>query len=177
MISAWPVWEERFSFPAEEKDIAMIKDAVSGIRKMRSDRNVAPSRKSKVYVVSGDEKILEVFRKDRLFFETLAYANEVVLQKDQEGIPEGTVSVIEPFATFFVPMQDLLDIPAEVKRLSGEQKRLAGELKRSESMLSNERFLSKAPAAKIAEEKEKQEKYRLQYESVEAMLQQLKALQ
>ncbi len=177
MTSAWPVWEERFSFPAEEKDIAMIKDAVSGIRKMRSDRNVAPSRKSKVYVVSENEKVLEVFRKDQLFFETLAYSNEVVLQKDQKDIPEGAVSIIEPFATFFVPMQDLMDIGAEIERLEKEQKRLAGELKRSENMLSNERFLAKAPEAKIAEEKEKQEKYRLQYESVEAMLQQLKSLQ
>ena len=87
------------------------------------------------------------------------------------------MSVIEPFATFLVPMQDLMDIDAELERLVKEQKRLAGELKRSEGMLSNERFLAKAPAQKIAEEKEKQENYRLQYESVEAMLQQLKALQ
>ena len=176
MISSWPKWREDFSFPEQEKDIEMIKDAVSGIRKMRSDRNVAPSRKSKVYVVSDSEKTLEVFRKDQLFFETLAYANEVVLQKDQSGIPEGAVSVIEPFATFFIPMQDLMDISAEIERLTKELARLSGELTRSEKMLSNERFLAKAPQAKIDEEKEKQENYRLQYASVDAMLQQLKAL-
>ncbi len=176
MISSWPKWREDFSFPEQEKDIEMIKDAVSGIRKMRSDRNVAPSRKSKVYVVSDSDKTLEVFRKDRLFFETLAYANEVVLQKDQSDIPEGAVSVIEPFATFFIPMQDLMDISAEIERLTKELARLSGELTRSEKMLSNERFLAKAPQAKIDEEKEKQENYRLQYASVDAMLQQLKAL-
>ena len=176
MISSWPKWREDFSFPEQEKDIEMIKDAVSGIRKMRSDRNVAPSRKSKVYVVSDSEKTLEVFRKDQLFFETLAYANEVVLQKDQSDIPEGAVSVIEPFATFFIPMQDLMDISAEIERLTKELARLSGELTRSEKMLSNERFLAKAPQAKIDEEKEKQENYRLQYASVDAMLQQLKAL-
>lgn len=176
MISSWPKWREDFSFSEQEKDIEMIKDAVSGIRKMRSDRNVAPSRKSKVYVVSDSEKTLEVFRKDQLFFETLAYANEVVLQKDQSGIPEGAVSVIEPFATFFIPMQDLMDISAEIERLTKELARLSGELTRSEKMLSNERFLAKAPQAKIDEEKEKQENYRLQYASVDAMLQQLKAL-
>ncbi len=176
MISSWPKWREDFSFPEQEKDIEMIKDAVSGIRKMRSDRNVAPSRKSKVYVVSDSDKTLEVFRKDQLFFETLAYANEVVLQKDQSDIPEGAVSVIEPFATFFIPMQDLMDISAEIERLTRELARLSGELTRSEKMLSNERFLAKAPQAKIDEEKEKQENYRLQYASVDAMLQQLKAL-
>ncbi len=176
MISSWPKWREDFSFPEQEKDIEMIKDAVSGIRKMRSDRNVAPSRKSKVYVVSDNDKTLEVFRKDQLFFETLAYANEVVLQKDQTGIPEGAVSVIEPFATFFIPMQDLMDIAAEIERLTKEMARLSGELTRSEKMLSNEKFLAKAPQSKIDEEKEKQENYRLQYASVDAMLQQLKTL-
>ena len=176
MISSWPKRREDFDFPEQEKDIEMIKDAVSGIRKMRSDRNVAPSRKSKVYVVSDSDKTLEVFRKDQLFFETLAYANEIVLQKDQTGIPDGAVSVIEPFATFFVPMQDLMDIAAEVERLQKELDRLGGELKRSEKMLSNERFLAKAPQAKIDEEKEKQQNYRLQYESVNAMLQQMKNL-
>ena len=176
MISSWPKWREDFSFPEQEKDIEMIKEAVSGIRKMRSDRNVAPSRKSKVYVVSDNDKTLEVFRKDQLFFETLAYANEVVLQKDQSDIPEGAVSVIEPFATFFIPMQDLMDISAEIERLTKELARLSGELTRSEKMLSNERFLAKAPQAKIDEEKEKQENYRLQYASVDAMLQQLKTL-
>ncbi len=176
MISSWPKWREDFSFPEQEKDIEMIKDAVSGIRKMRSDRNVAPSRKSKVYVVSDNDKTLEVFRKDQLFFETLAYANEVVLQKDQTGIPEGAVSVIEPFATFFIPMQDLMDIAAEIERLTKELARLSGELTRSEKMLSNEKFLAKAPQSKIDEEKEKQENYRLQYASVDAMLQQLKTL-
>ncbi len=176
MVSSWPKWREDFSFPEQEKDIEMIKDAVSGIRKMRSDRNVAPSRKSKVYVVSDNDKTLEVFRKDQLFFETLAYANEVVLQKDQTGIPEGAVSVIEPFATFFIPMQDLMDIAAEIERLTKEMARLSGELTRSEKMLSNEKFLAKAPQSKIDEEKEKQENYRLQYASVDAMLQQLKTL-
>lgn len=176
MVSSWPKWREDFNFPEQEKDIEMIKEAVSGIRKMRSDRNVAPSRKSKVYVVSDSDKTLEVFRKDQLFFETLAYANEVILQKDRTGIPDGAVSVIEPFATFFVPMQDLMDIGAEIERLEKELARLDGELKRSEKMLSNERFLAKAPQAKIQEEKEKQQNYRLQYESVNAMLQQMKAL-
>ena len=84
--------------------------------------------------------------------------------------------MIEPFATFFVPMQDLMDIAAEVERLQKELDRLDGELKRSEKMLSNERFLAKAPQAKIDEEKEKQQNYRLQYESVNAMLQQMKNL-
>ena len=176
MISDWPIWKEEYNFPEEERDIEMIKDAVSGLRRMRSERNVPPSRRAAVYVVSGSDDTLEVFRKDLLFFETLGYASEVVLQKNQEGVPDGAVPVIEPFATLFVPLQDLMDIGAEITRLEKETKRLEGELKRSERMLSNEKFIAKAPQAKIDEEKAKQKNYQIQYDNVREQLAQLKAL-
>ena len=176
MISSWPVWKEEYDFPAEERDIEMIKDAVSGIRRMRSERNVPPSRKSKVYIVSDSEETLEVFRKDLLFFKTLGYASEAQLQKTQEGIPEGAIPVIEPFATFFVPMQDLIDVSAELERLSKEAQRLTGELKRSAGLLSNEKFVSKAPKAKVDAEKEKQKNYQIQYDNVMEQLEQLRRL-
>ena len=176
MISSWPVWKEEYDFPAEERDIEMIKDAVSGIRRMRSERNVPPSRKSKVYIVSDSEETLEVFRKDLLFFKTLGYASEAQLQKTQEGIPEGAIPVIEPFATFFVPMQDLIDVSAEIERLSKEAQRLTGELKRSAGLLSNEKFVSKAPKAKVDAEKEKQKNYQIQYDNIMEQLEQLRRL-
>ena len=176
MISSWPVWKEEYDFPEEEKNIEMIKEAVSGIRKMRSDRNVPPSRRSKVYVVSDSDETLDVFREDLLFFERLGYANEVVLTKNAQDVPEGAVSVIEPFAKFFIPMQDLVDIQAEIERLEKEEKRLSSELARSQKMLSNERFLAKAPEKKVEEEKEKQKKYQGQYQSVKEMLEQMKKL-
>ena len=58
--------------------------------------------------------------------------------------------------------------------LEKEKEKLAGELKRSEGMLSNERFLSKAPAEKVAEEKEKLAKYQQMMQQVEERLAQLK---
>ena len=176
MISDWPVWKQEYDFPAEERDIEMIKNGVFGIRRMRSERNVPPSRKSKVYIVSDSDETLEVFRRDLHFFKTLGYANEVVLQKDREGIPEGAIPVIEPFATFFVPLQDLIDVPAELARLSKEVQRLEGELARSQKMLSNEKFISKAPKEKVDAEKEKQKNYQNQYNNVQEQLKQLQKL-
>ncbi|MDD5940010.1 MAG: valine--tRNA ligase [Lachnospiraceae bacterium] len=176
MISKWPVWKSEYDFPAEEKAVGLIKDAVTAIRKLRSDRNVAPSRKAKIYVVSEEQSVLDIFEEDRLFFARLAYASDVVLQKERAGIPEGALSCILPFAGFFMPMQDLIDIKGEIERLQKEEKRLEGELKRSANMLSNERFLSKAPAAKIEEEKDKQKNYQQQMEGVKEQLEQLRSL-
>ncbi|WP_029232385.1 valine--tRNA ligase [Butyrivibrio sp. VCB2006] len=173
MISDWPVYKDEWNFAADEKSIETIKEAVRGIRNVRTQMNVAPSRKAKVFVVSDKDDVLDIFRTGKLFFESLAYASESVCQKDKEGIAEDAVSVVLADATVYIPFSDLVDLSAEIERLTKEQKRLEGELKRSQNMLSNEKFLSKAPAEKIAEEKEKQQKYQQTYDQITERLAQL----
>ena len=174
MISRWPEYCEDRSFPKEEKDIETIKEAVRGIRNVRSEMNVAPSRKAAVIVVSEKEEILRTFTEGKLFFASLAYASDVTMQKDKSGIAQDAVSVVIPGATLYIPFAELVDIAQEIERLTKEQKRLEGELKRVNGMLSNEKFISKAPEAKIAEEKEKLAKYTQMMEQVNLRLEQLK---
>ena len=179
MISSWPMYRKEWCFAREEKDIETIKAAVRGIRNVRSEMNVAPGRKASVFVVSGEPDILRTFTEGRLFFASLAYANEVTVvdeasgQKEQAGIPADAVSVVIPGATLYLPFAELVDIAQETERLKKEEKRLEGELARVNGMLSNERFVSKAPEAKIAQEKEKLEKYTQMMEQVKARLEQL----
>ena len=173
MISKWPVYDENRNYAKEEKDIETIKDAVRGIRNIRSEMNVAPSRKANVFVVSEDENTRNTFTEGKLFFASLAYANDVTIQKDKTGIAEDAVSVVIPGATLYIPFAELVDIAQEIERLKKEQKRLEGELARVNGMLSNERFISKAPEAKIAEEKEKLAKYTQMMEQVTERLAQL----
>ena len=176
MVSDWPVFREDYSFPHEEKGIGIIKDAVRAVRNLRAERNVAPSRKAKVYVVSDSEAVLDTFREDEIFFKTLAFASGMELLKDRTQVPDGSVSAVLPDETLYLPLADLLDVAAEIARLEKEEKRLAGELTRSEKMLKNEKFLAKAPQSKIDAEKEKQKQYEVQMEGVRAELAQLKAL-
>ena len=173
MISKWPEYSEDRAFPAEEKAIETIKEAVRGIRNIRTEMNVAPSRKASVYVVSENDEIRRIFEEGKLFFASLAYANEIMIQADKTGIADDAVSVVIPGATLYIPFAELVDITQEIERLKKEQKRLEGELSRSKGMLSNERFLSKAPEAKIAEEKEKLAKYEQMMEQVTKRLEQL----
>jgi len=173
MISEWPVYKDEWNFAADEKAIETIKEAVRGIRNVRTQMNVAPSRKAKVFVVSDSDEVLDIFSTGKLFFESLAYASESVCQKNKDGIADDAVSVVLAEATVYIPFSDLVDISAEIERLTKEQKKLEGELKRSQNMLSNEKFLAKAPAEKIAEEKEKQQKYQQTYDQITERLKQL----
>ena len=174
MISEWPVYEERFNFAEEEAEVEAIKGAVRNIRNLRADMSVPPSRKAKVYVVSEKDRIRGYFEHSRLFFATLAHASEVVVQADREGIPEDAVSTVIPDAVIYIPFADLVDIDKEIARLVKEEKRLAGEIKRANGMLNNERFLSKAPAAKVEEEKAKLAKYTAMADQVAERLAQLR---
>ena len=135
--------------------------------------NVAPGRQAAVHVVSENPEILEMFRRAGEFFKMLSRASEVQLQSDKTGIADDAVSVVIAGATLYIPFAELVDIAAEKERLEKEKNRLAGELKRSESMLTNEKFLSKAPQAKIDEEKAKQEKYKAMMAQVEERLKSL----
>ena len=173
MISDWPVYKDEWNFAADEKAIETIKEAVRGIRNVRSQMNVAPSRKAKVFVVSDNKETLDIFTTGKLFFEALAYASESVCQSGKDGIADDAVSVVLADATVYIPFSDLVDIAAEIERLKKEQGKLLGELKRSQGMLSNEKFLAKAPAEKIAEEKEKQQKYQQTYDQITERLAQL----
>ncbi len=176
MISRWPQYSEDKNYPKEEKDIEIIKEAVRGIRNIRTEMNVAPSKKATVYVVSEDEGIRRTFEEGKLFFATLSYASEVLVQKDKTGIADDAVSVMIAGAALYIPFAELVDIQAEIERLEKEEKRLAGEIARCEGMLKNEKFISKAPEAKVAEEKEKLAKYTNLAEQVKARLAQLKTM-
>lgn len=173
MISSWPTYNPAYEYPAEKEAVELIKEAVKGIRNVRSEMNVPPSRKANVIVVSEDDKIRRIFTESKVFFATLGYANEVEIQKDKIGISEDAVSTVIPGAVIYIPFADLVDIEKEIERLNKEKARLEGELKRVNGMLANENFVKKAPESKIAEEKAKLEKYTAMMEQVTQRLEQL----
>ena len=170
MISDWPVYEERFAFAKEEQAIEEIKEAVRAIRQVRTTMNVAPGRQAAVYVVSPDQAILDNFAGSKGFFAMLARASEVILQKDKTGIADDAVSAVIPGANLYIPFSDLVDTEKELARLSKEEERLNGEIRRSNGMLKNEKFISKAPAAKVEEERAKLAKYEQMLKQVQEQL-------
>ena len=173
MVSSWPVFKEDRVFAKEENDIEILKEAVRGIRNVRTGMNVPTSRKAQVYVVSENENMRMIFEDGKVFFAPLAYASEVIVQNDKTGISDDAVSVVIANANIYIPFAELVDIDKERERLLKEKERLEGELKRVNGMLSNEKFISKAPEAKINEEKEKLAKYTQMMEQVEERLKSL----
>ncbi len=170
MRQSWPVYDERLAFQEDEQEVEMIKEAVRIIRQVRTSMNVAPSRKAKTYIVTTSERVRKTFEHSKVFFGTLASASEVIIQSDKTGIQEDAVSAVIPDANIYMPFAELVDIDKEIERLNKEKGRLEGEIKRSSGMLGNERFVLKAPAAKVSEERDKLLKYQQMLTQVEERL-------
>ena len=173
MISDWPVYKDELDFATEEAMVERAKDLVRGMRTLRTDMDVPPSRKAKIFITSANTEVRDIFAKVRPVYEGLAGATDVIIQEGKDGIDEKAVSVVIPDATLFVPLEDLVDFEKEKERLTKEKEKLEKELARSKGMLSNEKFLSKAPQEKVDEEKAKLNKYEKMMAEVVARLEQM----
>lgn len=171
MISAFPVYDEALKNPEAADQMQMLMASIKGIRNIRSERNVPPSKKCTVYIVTAQT---DVFEKGVAFYTKLASADRVVIQKDKSGIPENAVSVVSPGAELLLPFDELVDKEKELERLNKEKKRLEGEIKRVEGKLSNKGFTEKAPAAVVEEERQKGEKYKAMLKTVIDSIDQLR---
>ena len=175
MISSWPKFDKALDMVDDERAVEIVKEAVRSIRNVRTSMNVPPSKKAAMHVVSADSSIRDIFEHNKDFFAMLAGASEVYIEADKDNIESDAVSAVIPEATVYIPLAELVDIAKEIERLSKEEARLEGELKRSAAMLSNEKFISKAPKEKIDEEKQKQQRYEQMMANIKSQLEHLKS--
>ncbi len=120
--------------------------------------NIHPSKKSELIFVTEkyEKEILSV--QDMLV--KLGFGTSVTVQKSKEGIAENSISIIRDGIELYMPLEELVDMEEQRKRLEDEKAKLEAEVARCEKMLSNPGFVNKAPQAKINEEKTKLEKYK-----------------
>ena len=171
MISKWPEYTESLSFEKEEEQIEKLKTIIVGIRNLRTNLNVHPSKKSKLIFVTKTAN--DTLKESSAMIQKLGFANEIDIQENKENIPQNAMSVLADGIEVYIPFEELVDLEAEKQRLQGEREKLLSEVARGEKMLSNPGFVNKAPEAKINEEKAKLAKYKEMLEKVEERIKSL----
>ena len=174
MMSKWPEFKDEWNFAVEENIVEHMKEIIRGVRNIRAEMNVAPSRKAATFVVCENAALRAGFEEIKTSAASLMSASEITIQSTKDGIGEDAVSVVVTDAVVYLPLAELVDFEQEIERLTKEEERLKKELARVNGMLSNEKFISKAPEAKINEEKAKLEKYTQMMEQVQERLAGLK---
>lgn len=168
IVSDWPKSNEKFDFEKEEQTIEKIKDIIVEIRNVRSTKNIHPSKKSELIFVTTDYA-KEVKELEQILLK-LGFGEKLTVQSDKTDISENAINIIKDGIELYMPLEGLIDLEEERKRLEAEKSKLEAEVARCEKMLSNPGFVNKAPQAKIDEEKSKLEKYKTMLEKVEESL-------
>jgi len=168
MISEFPEFKAKWDFSAEESGIEKLKEIIVGIRNLRANLNVHPSKKSELIVVTKAFKDLII--KSEGFLKKLGFSEKITIQEDKTGIAQNAMSILTNGIEVYIPFEELVDIEEERKRLEEEKKKVLAEIERATKMLSNPGFVNKAPEAKINEEKAKLEKYKEMLRSIEERL-------
>ena len=174
MMSSWPVYREDWKFPYATEVIEHVKAITRGIRNMRAEMNVPNNKRTKVYIISSDSKLLTALEALKESVKPLMLANDIILHYEKKDVADDAVSIVVPGATVYLPLEDLVDFEQERERLKKEEERLNSEIKRAQGMLANERFTSKAPADKVQAERDKLEKYTKMLEQVKERIDSLR---
>ncbi len=174
MISDYPTFDDTLTFGSDAAEMTKIIDAIKAIRARRSEMNVPPSKKAKIYIATKSR--LAFNAQTSVFFERLASASEVIVAENFDGntvSADNAVQIVTDAATIFLPLSDIIDFEKERARLAAEQKRLLGEIERIEKKLSNQGFVAKAPAAVVDGERQKMQKYKEMLDGVEEAIKKL----
>ena len=166
MISDWPDADKIPASPDEAEMMETLMDAIRGIRAVRKEMDVAPSRKAHIIVVTPSDKTASMFVNGEGFLARLASVNGLETRKDKEGIPSTAVAAMFKGGEIYLPLEDLIDISKELERLDKEKERLEGEIDRVSGKLANESFVSRAPAAVVDQERAKLVKYEEMHKSI-----------
>ena len=159
ILEDWPMEDSSMDFNEAEKSIEFIKSAIKGIRNARAEMNIVPSKKASLIFVTDNEDIKTTVEKGMKKFMTLASAESISFKNDKTSLGDDNISVVLEKCEVFIPLKELIDFDKEIERLEKEKDKYLDEINRVDNKLSNEGFISKAPAKLVDEEKAKKEKY------------------
>ena len=173
MLNKWPhIREKEFAFNKEEQMVENLKDVIVGIRNVRANMNIHPSKKAElIFVTTKYQKEIE---ESKDFILKLGFGKDLRVQENKDGIDSNAISIIVNGIELYMPFEDLVDIKEEIERLEKEKEKLEAEVERGEKMLSNPGFVNKAPEAKVNAEKEKLDNYKKALETVVERLNSMK---
>ena len=152
IVAQWPVVRDDLSFKTECDMMESVMAAICAIRNRRTEMNVPPSKKAALYVLTTKP---QVFTEGEGFLQRLAYADEVKLLDAEPANLDGMVTITTADAKLYIPMGQLVDVQKEIERISKELEAAKKFLASLEGKLNNEKFVSRAPEAVVAAEREK----------------------
>jgi len=166
--SAWPTRDMSYLDDEAEQQFALVQAVVSGVRTIRAEYHVPPGAVLQAEIAPATPAALQAVNAEQQTVQRLAKISELSIVEKAEGV--GGHAVLPDGSAVFVPLGDAIDVQQECARLRGELDRLDGQLERVTKKLANEQFVSRAPAEVVDREREKEQTWREQCDTLAAKL-------
>ena len=171
--ASWPVYDAELDYDEAIFRIETAKNIIKAVRNIRAEADAAPSRK--ISLIIKTDALAEAIPFIKAHINRIANVEDIKIEASDSEAPKDVMSAVIEGAQILVPLDELVDMKAEIERLEKEAKRLEGEVLRVEKKLSNQGFVAKAPKAVVDEERAKGEKYKEMLETVRARLEAIKS--
>nr|WP_146551178.1 valine--tRNA ligase [Rummeliibacillus sp. SL167] len=171
--ASWPVVKQEYIFDQQSQDMKLLMDIIRAVRNIRAEVNTPMSKKVPMYISAKDQATLAVLEANKAYIEKFCNPETLTLGENSQPTVK-TMSAVVSGAELFLPLEGLIDVKAEIERLTHELEKWDKEVKRVQGKLSNERFVSKAPEAVVATERAKEADYLEKFATVEKRITELK---
>lgn len=172
MIEAWPTMDEARIDAEAEAHMATLMDTVRAIRNIRAEFNVAPGRKVDA-IFHAEGEAFDVLDGNIDMVAHLASLADARAEDPSRGKPEKAAAAVVPGIEIYLPLAGMIDIGKETERLHREEENLMQEVERARGKLSNEGFVTKAPAHVVQKQRDRLDEYEEQLAKIRARIAQL----
>ncbi len=154
MLAPYPMPAGERSFPAEAATMERVMEVIGGIRNIRGEMDVPPSRQIAVILSCATAESLELMQQSQGSIVNLARISDLTIGQGLEKPEDASIQVAGD-VQIFVPLKGLVNVEEEEKRLAKEIAKIEKEIDMFSKKLANPSFVDRAPAAVVAKEREK----------------------
>lgn len=173
MLASWPTYDRSLENKAAVAEMDLLMDVIRAVRNIRAEVNVPMSKKIELMLSAADENVLGIIERNADYIRRFCNTSEYEAGLGLEA-PDKAMTAIVTGVELYLPLAGLIDIEQEIARLEKEVQHLTSEVDRVEKKLSNQGFVSKAPAKVIEEERAKQADYSDKRNKVIARIEELR---
>ncbi|WP_368974254.1 valine--tRNA ligase [Caldifermentibacillus hisashii] len=174
-VAEWPKVRPELSNQEASEQMKLLVEIIRSVRNIRAEVNTPMSKKIAMIINAHDEKILDTLETNKAYLERFCNPEMLTIGVGVLA-PEKAMTAVVSGAEIYLPLQGLINIEEEITRLEKELEKLNKEVERVQKKLANEKFVAKAPAQVVEEERAKEKDYLEKRATVQERLEELKRM-
>ena len=173
IIAKFPIYEEGLRYEKEAEEMKVVFETITSLRNVRQSFNISTSATVDVEIRSeGKEK--EIFKAIESYVHRLAKVNKITYAEMDAPVPPKSATAVVSASKLIVPLADLIDLDAEIKRQEKKLEKLTNEKNSLQGRMKNEKFVANAPKELVEQTNARIEEITTQENVIKDLIESLK---